>query len=377
MHPSQPLNMAKYKKIFLKIHLWLSIPAGIIITITCLSGALLTFEKELMELTSPHTYRVEHRDGERLPLSSLLTRVQTSLPEGVEITGATLPSDPQRTIQIMTTEGKNSSVYTDPYTGKITGKGGRTPFFQTLLRLHRWILDSPRESKYGGKVIVGISTLALVFILISGFIVWLPKSWRSAGSRLRIRVDRGLFRFWHSLHTAGGAIVFPLLLLMALTGLTWSFGWYRSAVFKIFGVEKSAEITKADDKPAPQEEPLKGSELFAAWQNASEEITKQGDFERIMLSNRSAWVTHYHLGNAFQSDRYDFDRRGNVVTIVPYSHNDSLSKARGWIYSLHVGAWAGIVGRILTCLAALVGAALAPTGYYLWIRRLRRSSSRR
>ena len=37
------------KKFFAKIHLWLSIPFGIIIAIVCLTGAILVFEAEILK----------------------------------------------------------------------------------------------------------------------------------------------------------------------------------------------------------------------------------------------------------------------------------------------------------------------------------------
>ena len=39
------------------------------------------------------------------------------------------------------------------------------------------------------------------------------------------------------LHVAGGMYALFFLLAMALTGLTWSFGWYRTGFYKVFGVE--------------------------------------------------------------------------------------------------------------------------------------------
>ena len=35
------------KKIFSKIHLWLSVPFGLLITLICFSGAMLVFETEV------------------------------------------------------------------------------------------------------------------------------------------------------------------------------------------------------------------------------------------------------------------------------------------------------------------------------------------
>lgn len=43
---------------------------------------------------------------------------------------------------------------------------------------------------------------------------------------------------------------------------------------------------------------------------------------------------------------------------------------------VHVGSWLGGLTRLLNFLAALLGATLPLTGYYLWLRRLRNRHSR-
>ena len=47
------------KKVFRKIHLWLSVPFGLLITLICFSGAMLVFETEVMELCRRDLYYVE------------------------------------------------------------------------------------------------------------------------------------------------------------------------------------------------------------------------------------------------------------------------------------------------------------------------------
>ena len=44
-------------------------------------------------------------------------------------------------------------------------------------------------------------------------------------------------------------------------------------------------------------------------------------------------------------------------------------KLRGWIYSIHTGAWGGLFTRICYFLAALFGASLPLTGYYIFYQR--------
>mgnify|MGYP003596790039 FL=1 len=56
--------------------------------------------------------------------------------------------------------------------------------------------------------------------------------------------------------------------------------------------------------------------------------------------------------------------------MIFYQHQDKSGKIRGWIYSVHVGNWGGMLTRILTFIAALIGASLPLTGYYLWVKKL-------
>ena len=56
------------KKIFEKIHLWLSVPFGLIITLICFSGAMLVFEDEVNELFRHELYYVETVGEVPLPI---------------------------------------------------------------------------------------------------------------------------------------------------------------------------------------------------------------------------------------------------------------------------------------------------------------------
>ena len=54
------------KSIFRKLHLWLSLPFGVLITLICFSGAMLVFEQEVTEWMRPDLYRVERLSGPML-----------------------------------------------------------------------------------------------------------------------------------------------------------------------------------------------------------------------------------------------------------------------------------------------------------------------
>lgn len=130
-------------------------------------------------------------------------------------------------------------MYVDQYTGEVTGKYERAPFFNVMFRMHRWMLDSmkPDGGIFWGKIIVGTSTLMFVFVLISGVVIWWPRTRRALKNSLKIAASKGWRRFWYDLHVAGGMYTLVFLLAMSLTGLTWSFQWYRTGFYKVFGVE--------------------------------------------------------------------------------------------------------------------------------------------
>ena len=84
-------------KIFRKIHLWLSVPFGILITLICFSGAILIFEPEITRSIKSDVYYVGSSDGEPLPMEELLETVKATLPDSVSITGVTVFADRERT----------------------------------------------------------------------------------------------------------------------------------------------------------------------------------------------------------------------------------------------------------------------------------------
>ena len=227
------------RKIFRNIHLWLSVPFGILITLICFSGAALVFEKEVMELCHRELYFVKKVEAAPLPMEQLMTKVAATLPDSVSVTGVNISSDPERAYQVTLSKPRRASMYVDQYTGEIMGKYERAPFFNFMFRMHRWLLDSMKQDGgiFWGKMIVGTSTLMFVFVLISGVVVWWPRTRKALKNSLKIVANKGWRRFWYDLHVAGGMYALVFLLAMALTGLTWSFQWYRTGFYKTFGVE--------------------------------------------------------------------------------------------------------------------------------------------
>lgn len=385
------------RELFKKLHLWLSVPFGLIITLICFSGAILVFESDIMRVIHRNMYHVEKCEGTPLPADRIAGIVAATLPSGVQMTGVTIFTEPDLCYQVNLSQPRRASVFVDQYSGEIKGRNERTPFFDTMFRLHRWLLDSrpTGEGIAWGRTIVGISTLLFVFILVSGIVIWWPRTRKALKNRLSIKTTLGWRRFWYDLHVAGGMYALVVLLALALTGLTWSFSWYRAGFYKVFGVEMAENGQKSQGVNAGGNGGKKGRgeaggrmehgihrqenvdvresvNQTAVWENAYRRLVRQyPSCESITVSDGEASVALGGYGNRRASDLYRFDKdSGRLTEIKLYKDTDTSGKIRGWIYSVHVGSWGGWATRILTFLASLLGASLPLTGYYLWIKRL-------
>lgn len=399
------------RKFFAKIHLWLSIPFGVVITIVCLTGAILVFETEILELCYPSRYFVREIKGEPLSPAALIYSARQQLPDSVKINGIRLSSDPRRTYQLVL-PGKKAACFIDPYTAEITGIDNGQGFFMQTMRLHRWLLDSyKRDGNFSlGKAVVGYATLVFVVILVSGLVVWFPRNRKMLKNRLKIKTRAGWYRFFYDLHVSGGFYAALFLLALALTGLTWSFGWYRNAFYTVFGgatvrTEVHAPISSGGRSPDQEGKPggglrekkdgdrgLSGRESrvavketglsagkgrerqepdYTRWAEVLSVLQERyPSFNSITIQDGSATVATANYGNTRGSDRYLFDPvSGQITDVQLYEDQPESGKMRGWIYSVHAGTWGGMTTRILSCLASLLGAVFAVTGYYFWIKR--------
>ena len=205
------------KKLFRKIHLWLSVPFGIFITLICFSGAMLVYEKEITEWCRPDLYFVQTVKEVPLPMEELMEAVAATLPEGTSITGVTISPDSQRAYQVSLSQPRRASLYVDQDTGEVKGGNVRLPIFDVMFCLHRWLMGSAQSASGGisvGKFLVGLSTLLLVIILLTGILMWLTNRRKPLTKSLTISFTKGWPRCWHDLHVAGG--IYATILLLAM-----------------------------------------------------------------------------------------------------------------------------------------------------------------
>lgn len=126
------------------------------------------------------------------------------------------------------------------------------------------------------------------------------------------------------------------------------------------------DATSGATQLAPKTEPA------ASMQRVLEDVVARNPYyETITLSGTVASVAQKGLGNKRAYDRFTFDKNtGEIISEELYASASLRSKATGWVRTIHVGSWGGVVSKVLYFLAALLGATLPLTGYYFWIKRL-------
>ncbi len=355
------------KRFLRKLHLWLSIPVGLIIVCICFSGACLLLQRMLTPVIFHSLYYVEDTKKNTLPVSQLAEKVKATLPDSVQIQGITAYADPQRTWKVNLTKPYGAGIFINPHTGEILGNNPTPDFFQTMFQLHTALLDNATEGGEAsvGERVIGVTTLFMAIVLLSGIVIWIPKTRRLLKARTRISFRRGAKRFNYDLHVSGGIYAVLVLLAMALTGLNWSFDWYKQGLYNAFG---------ADVPAYSQSQEASQQATFTAWDTAYAQLvsaSKEEIKEITLNEDGTAVVTHPGLGNPHTGDQYQFDiQSGKITKATLYKDLPVGERMGGIVHTIHVGDWGGWFSDILYLMAVLLGATLPLTGYYLWIKSL-------
>ena len=173
----------------------MGIGSGIILFVVCLSGTVYTFSTEINEglnrslfYASPHT-----GTAQRLPVETIVANAEHYLGGG-KATAVSIPANSEKCITVTVQKqaavkaggggapsakpagGRGENLLVDPYTGVVKGnaKTGSSEFFGMVMRLHRWLLLDTST----GRPIVGIATIIFCLLVITGFVIWIPRKAR-------------------------------------------------------------------------------------------------------------------------------------------------------------------------------------------------------
>lgn len=370
--------MKRLRKIIFWCHLPVGVIAGIVILIMCVTGVLLAYEKQIISWADTRGYRSAPPTAEtrHLPVETLVAKAREA--RGADPTAITLKADAAAPAEIAF--GREATLFVNPYSGQVLGEGSPRvrSFFRGVTDWHRW-LGAKGDNRNVARAITGACNLGFLFLVVSGFYLWFPRSWSLKSVRSITWFRRGLSAKardfnWHNV--IGFWSAGPLFLVV-LSAVVISYTWAGNLVYRVVG-ETPPAPRAANQAPARanNNEPSTQAvtNIDSAWSIAKQQV---GDWRSITLqlpTTASAPLTfNIDSGTGGQPQKRAqlvLDRSTGAVTRwEPFSSYTRGRQLRSILRFTHTGEVAGIVGQTIAGLVSLGGAVLVFTGLALAIRR--------
>ncbi len=358
------------KKIISTLHLWLGLASGLVIVVMALTGAIYAFQPELSKATQPYlTVKAENKPF--LPLSVIKDIAVQQLP-GIPPTRI-LFKGKDASVMVQFFAKKPSpyyyAVYINPYSGKVLKvKDVNRDFFRFMLNGHMY-LWLPQEI---GHYVTTYACLIFFIMIVSGIVMWWPTNKARRKTSFKVKWGASPKRLNYDLHNVLGFYISWGIIFTVFTGMVWAFEWVGNTEFALLGgktgqrkppVPVCAKVaTTGDIKP-----------LDKIYQTILTTRAEAKGYQFNMPANDSAAVivrVYPDKGTYYRTDHLYFDQY--TAAPIPlsywsrYADAGAAEKAIRMNYDIHTGGIAGLPGRIVVFLAALMAASLPITGFYIW-----------
>ncbi len=373
--------MSSLKKIVRTTHLWLGLISGLIVFIVAITGCIYAFKDEIQSFTQSYRY-VDKQNLPYLPPSEIVEVANNALPDK-DIHAVMYHQEGMATeaIYFNYEEYYYYFVYVNPYTGEVFKvKDEFADFFRIVLDGH-FYLWLPHEI---GQPLVASFTLVFVLMLISGIVLWWPKNRIGKAKSFKIKWDAKWRRKNYDLHSVLGFYICWLALLFSLTGLIWGFEWYRDGVFELASggeayvdyYDPPADITAKVQHTVPAIDQVYEIMKVAYPDAETIEVHPPHDESLSIAANANPDASTFWKIDYRYFDPYTLEE-------LPVSHQwNRLAEATNaelmlrMNYDIHVGAIAGLAGKLLAFFASLTVASLPVTGVLLWYGRRNKKPKR-
>lgn len=366
--------MKSFRKVLFWMHLTAGATAGVVIFVMCVTGALLAFERQI----------IEYADSDIRTLGPAESHDPIKPQQIINILREARPDSKPSSMSIANefgavwtfNLGRDGIVYVDPYSGQVK-EGTKTVrnVMSELRNWHRYVALSG-DSRPTGKMITGVANVFFLFLAISGIYIWFPRNlnwkavkavtWFKRGLRGKARNFNwhNTIGFWTSL----------FLIVFTLTATVMSFQWASNLLYTLTGNEVPAQQQAGNAPPAekPYEFP---SDINAAWTTASQQAANWRTISLRLPIEKNAAVFTIDEGvywNIFGRSTLTVDAATGATTKwEPYGEQNSGRQLRSWFRFTHTGESGGTVGQIIGFIACVGGAFLVWTGFSLALRRFR------
>jgi len=350
-----------------------------VLAVTGATGGVVAFEAELLRWLNPGVVTVTPPPGQaKLGADALLARLAQTRP-GQRVTALNLSADPVDAARVtfaVPGQRRGRSEYVDPYSGAVLGTPRGEDFFRVAVDVHRRLAAGDT-----GKAVVGAATLGLTFLCLSGLYLRWPRralSWR-AWLTLDVRL-KGRSFLW-GLHSVVGTWVLLCFLLAALTGLFWSYTWYRDGVYALTGAPRPDAPSRAGGPGGEGRRQAAPADLGPAW-HAFTAAAPDWHSVNLRLPERAGQPLQFNYLDAAAPherarSRLQIDADGTVRRHERHADLAPGAQLVAAVYPLHSGNYFGLPGRLIVMAASLSMPLFAVTGWLLYLDRRRKQRAAR
>lgn len=365
----------KIKKIIFQLHKILGLITGLVVFIVAITGCCWTFKEEIESLYS--NYKKVSPQNVAILTPTKAKKIAKKVFPNNTVHGTVFKKDDDA-IEVIFYDAEPEfyqSVFLNPYSGKVIQIDNHlSGFFAFILKGHMrlWL------PKAIGEQVVGASILVFILIIISGFILWIPKRRKNLKQRLTFNWKKTTKwkRKNYDLHSIVGFYICSLALIMAFTGSVISYNWLKYVVYISTGGDKVPAfiIPENKSKSIATKEIVPMDFLI---EKLKKESPKAESFE-LHYPKSSTESIYVEVSNSkgiyYDSDYRFFDQNTLKEIETPaiygkYEDAKVADKILRMNYDIHIGAIGGIVGKCIAFLVSLLIANLPITGVLLWYGR--------
>ncbi|KAA5541719.1 PepSY-associated TM helix domain-containing protein [Adhaeribacter rhizoryzae] len=356
-----------------QIHLWLGLASGLLVLFLGITGCILAFEREIQNFTQPYRF-AEVRQQPLLPPSRLKNIADKALPNKHAHSVSYEPGKAAQVVYFSLEPAYYYSVFLNPYTGQVLKvKDVDADFFRIIIMGHYYLWLPPHI----GQPIVATGTLIFVVLLITGLVLWWPKNKAARKQRFSIKWNARWRRVNYDLHHVLGFYMTWVIIFIAFTGLVWGFQWFAKSAYWVASGGKNLVVFEESfsDTTQMQGANLNQPAMDILWQRARAanpgfagsldvhvpENAKAAIEVALNPDTETYWQTDYRYYDQYTLK--EIEVKHQYGAFAKASAADKLFRMN---YDIHVGAIAGIPGKIIAFFASLLAASMPVTGFLIW-----------
>ncbi len=331
------------KKILKKLHLYIALIFFLPLILQGLTGAILIFHEELENFKST---KASQKPAEQPhEIAKIITAAQKFAPQ--ELTPSFIKFEANGLDKVRF--DKNFEVVINPETLEIIEqRNPETGFFYIVKKLHTNLLIKAPWSRN----IIGIFGIALLFLTISGIILWWPKNLEKFRNSIHFKFSDIGYRFHKTMHKAIGFWFFITLTVISISGIYLSF----KSPLRIKTSEISKEFLTIDE-----------AEIIA-----KNSLARDAKLLSIAFPTKPQQPYRFNFASADAKATSPIisvfidPHTAKIIEIRNLNHQSLLDQILAWQAPIHTGKAFGTFWRILLFLSAFTPIIFSITGIVMW-----------